>query len=266
MVVRMLTNLKILKRFWKATIIQSMEYRTSFLFSILANFMDFTFGLLQYLLFFTAAKSIAGWATYEMLTLYAVFMNVFALHFIFLYPNLVAMGEMVNTGNLDMILTKPVSAQLILSFRRISLEELGSLFTANFLLFWLAYNGKLILTLATIAQFLTAIFCSLTLIYCLFLLLISAAIKMEKLDNMSQLMWSLFSFCRYPTSVYPKWLRAIFFSFFPIAFISTVPAKALLGTADWNLILSGLSVSVIALFISKLLWNQAIKGYTSAGG
>lgn len=125
----MFSQLKIIMKLWKASIIQSMEYRGSFIFSIFTNFFDFIFGLLQYLVFFTAAKSIAGWSSDNMLALYSVFMFIYSLQFIFLYPNIAVLGEMVNTGGLDLLLTKPLDARLFVLLRKISLEELGSLST-----------------------------------------------------------------------------------------------------------------------------------------
>ncbi len=256
----------IILNLWKATIIQAMEYRASFVFAIIANFFDFVFGLLQYLVFFTAAKSIAGWESDQMLVLYGVFMLVFALHFILLYPNLAAMGEMVNSGNLDLLLTKPVNSQLVVSFRRISLEELGSIGTAMLLLGWLFYRGIIIIDAGNFILFGISLLSSLLLIYCVFLLLICLAVIMEKLDNMTQLLWSLFALCRYPVDIYPKRIRYAFFSFLPVAFIATVPASALLGRVSSSTVLQGLATALVGVLVCSWLWQRTIRAYTSAGG
>ena len=265
MVVKMRQAASILK-LWKASMMQALEYRGSFAFSIIANFFDFIFGFLQYMVFFTAAQSIAGWNSDQMLVLYGVFMLVFALQFIFLYPNLVAMGDMVNSGNLDLLLTKPVNAQLILSFRRISFEELGSISTAMVLLGWLIYKGVIQLTLPSVALFLMSMVAAMLLIYCLFLLLMCLAVFLERLDNMAQLMWSMFALCRYPVDVYPSRLRFMFFSFLPFAYIASVPAGALLGTASASQIMTGMIIALTATFATTLLWRRTIRAYTSAGG
>lgn len=251
---------------WKATIIQAMEYRVSFIFSIIANFVDFTFGFLQYIVFFTAAKTIAGWSSDEILTLYAVFMFIFSLHFILLYPNLIEMGEMVNRGSLDLLLTKPVNSQLLLSFKKISLEELGSLAASGFLLIWLIWHGAVTLSISNAFFFIISLLASMALVYSLFMILMSLAVRLEKLENMSQLMWSLFSFCRYPIDIYPGWLKHLFYSLFPIAFVTTVPASAILGRLDWHLGLSGIIIALIALMTSTVFWKRTIRAYTSAGG
>lgn len=259
-------QLKTILILWKATVIQSMEYRASFLFSIVANIVDFSFGFLQYIVFFTAAKSIAGWDSDQILTLYGVFMCIFSLHFILLYPNLIAMGEMVNRGSLDLLLTKPVNSQLILSFKRISLEEIGSLTASVVLLLWLAIKGVFVLSLVSVLQFISAMLASMALVYSLFMVLMSLAVKLEKLENMSQLMWSLFSFCRYPVEIYPGWLKHLFYSLFPIAFVSTVPASTILGQGSWETVLTGIIIALTAIFASTFFWRYTIRAYTSAGG
>lgn len=256
----------IIFRLWKASIMQAMEYRGSFIFSIIANFFDFIFGFLQYLVFFTAAKSIAGWTSDQMLVLYGVFMLVFALQFIFLYPNLAAMGDMVNTGNLDLLLTKPINSQLILSFRRISLEELGSITTAVVLLCWLTFNGTIQVGAIDLLMFFVSLLSSLLLIYCLFLVLMCLAVILEKLDNMAQLMWSMFALCRYPVDIYPSRLRFFFFSFLPVAYIASVPASALLGRATGTSVIAGIIIALTATFVCTMLWRRTIRAYTSAGG
>lgn len=251
---------------WKASIMQALEYRGSFAFSILANFFDFLFGFLQYIVFFTAAQSIAGWSSQQMLVLYGVFMTIFSLHFIFLYPNLVSMGEMVNSGHLDLLLTKPVSTQLILSFRRISFEELGSLATAMVLLSWLLWNGTIPLSLPNAALFCLAMPAALLIVYSMFLTLMSLALLLERLDDAAQILWSMFALSRYPAEIYPARLRFLFFTFLPVAYLSSVPAAALLGTVAAETVFAGIIIALTAVITSTWLWRRTIRAYTSAGG
>lgn len=258
--------LRIILQFWKSSLIQAMEYRTSFVLAILANAMDFSFGLIQYGLFFSVAKTIAGWEMPHMLAFYAVFMTVFSLHFIFLFPNLEEIGKLVNTGHLDLLLVKPFSAQIILSFRRISFDEFGSLFTAQALLFGLWYTGNLILTPVRILGFLAAMVTSLTLIYALFLGLMALAIRLEKLENTAELLWSFFGLCRYPVDVFPRPVRWLFLGFLPFGFITTVPARALTMGENPMAIAAGFVLSILFLKLARLFWRGALIGYSSAGG
>ena len=262
----MLRLIRILAHFWKAGLMQAMEYRIGFLIGILANGCDFAFGLIQYVLFFSAAKSIAGWDTYQMLTLYGVFMTMFSLHFIFLYPNLEAMSRLVNRGELDLALLKPASAQVILSFRHLSFDEFGSFFAAQALLLYLFLSGAVVPTWSGVAGFSLALVTGFSFIYAMFLILMSLAIYFEKMQNTAELLWSLFSLARYPIDVYPRWMRSLFLAVVPIGFISSVPASTLCRGSEWSVLFTGLGLSAFFLLLSRWAWVKALRGYCSAGG
>jgi ABC-2 type transport system permease protein len=221
--------LRILLQFWKASLMQAMEYRASFFLGILANAFDFGFGLVQYSLFFLVAESVAGWEMPQLLTFYAVFMTVLSLHLIFLYPNLDGISTLVNSGKLDLVLTKPNSPQVLLSFRLLSFEELGSFTAAQCLLWGLVLTGAISVTGGQLLAFGFALVCCFRLVYSVFVMFLALAVWFEKLENMSDLLWSMFGLCRYPVDVFPGWLRLVFWNIIPIAFVTTVPARALLA-------------------------------------
>ncbi|HNV68063.1 MAG TPA: ABC-2 family transporter protein [Candidatus Ozemobacteraceae bacterium] len=262
----MLRLMRILLHFWKAGLMQAMEYRAGFLIGMFANTCDFTFGLIQYVLFFSAAKSIAGWETSQMLTLYAIFMTMFSLHFIFLYPNLEAMSRLVNRGELDLALLKPASAQVILSFRHLSFDEFGSFLASQALLLSLLVSGSISPSWHGLAGFGVAVVCGLSFIYASFLILMSLTIIFEKMHNTADLLWSLFSLTRYPVDVYPRWMRSLFLAVIPIGFISSVPASMLTRGSDWPVLLTGVGLSIVFLVLARRAWVAALRGYCSAGG
>ncbi|HAE37017.1 MAG TPA: hypothetical protein DCG57_00070 [Candidatus Riflebacteria bacterium] len=77
---------------------------------------------------------------------------------------------------------------------------------------------------------------------------------------------SMFALCRYPVDIYPDRIRYAFLSFFPVAFIATVPATALLGRASATTVWLGFAVSISAVAACSWLWRRTIRVYTSAGG
>lgn len=259
-------HLRILWQFWRASLMQAMEYRTSFFLAMAANAIDFTVGLGQYALFFTVAERVAGWDMPQMLAFYGVFMTVFALHFIFLYPNLAAISRLVNTGALDLLLVRPVSAQFLLSFRLISFEEVGSLLAAQVLLAALWLSGLVRPDLGQAVAFLVALAVSFTLVYSLFVCLLALGLWLEKLENTADLMWTMFGLCRYPADIYPRSLHWLFFGLLPIGFVSTVPAAVLFQPIPGTRLAIGVVVALLATAVSRSGWKRALAGYTSAGG
>ena len=66
------------------------------------------------------------------------------------------------------------------------------------------------------------------------------------------------------TSAYPQGLRILFTLVLPVAFLTTVPAEALLGRASLPTMLSAVAVALLALAASRLFWTFALRHYTSA--
>ncbi len=69
---------------------------------------------------------------------------------------------------------------------------------------------------------------------------------------------------RYPISAYPSGLRTLFTLVLPVAFLTTVPAEALLGRGSTPWLLASLAVAALALAGSRWFWRYALNFYTSA--
>ncbi len=71
---------------------------------------------------------------------------------------------------------------------------------------------------------------------------------------------------KYPIDIFGNTFQIIFYTLFPIAFLTTVPARLFMGQLGYIYIVVGFAISIAILFIAKILWRKNIKGYTSAGG
>jgi len=56
----------------------------------------------------------------------------------------------------------------------------------------------------------------------------------------------------------------VFSTVLPVAFLTTVPAEAILGLASGGSVLAGLVLAVLSLLGSRALWRFALRHYTSA--
>jgi ABC-2 type transport system permease protein len=59
-------------------------------------------------------------------------------------------------------------------------------------------------------------------------------------------------------------LRAFFTFVVPVAFLTTVPAEAILGRATGPWLLAGGAVAAGSLVVSRWFWQFALRFYTSA--
>jgi ABC-2 type transport system permease protein len=81
---------------------------------------------------------------------------------------------------------------------------------------------------------------------------------------MPELFYAFYEAGRFPVSIFRGWLRAFFTFVIPLAFVTTVPASALLGRLETGLIPIGFVLAIGLFILSNRLWNVAIRSYSSA--
>ena len=69
---------------------------------------------------------------------------------------------------------------------------------------------------------------------------------------------------RYPSTIYPAWLRLIVTFIIPIAVATTVPLQALRGDLSVAQVWMFLGISAVSVFISSRVWKAGVKKYSGA--
>jgi ABC-2 type transport system permease protein len=100
--------------------------------------------------------------------------------------------------------------------------------------------------------------------YSLSLALMTTAIWLVRVDNLWVLTETAASVSRTPVDVYPASVQRLFMYFLPLAFLATMPAKALVEGFNGTWLALGLSWAVLALVASRAFWRYATRHYASA--
>ena len=105
------------------------------------------------------------------------------------------------------------------------------------------------------------------LLYALWFTLASTSIWFTKIYNATEVLRGLLDAGRYPMAAYPAAYRFFFTFIVPVAFVTTVPAEALLQrSASTTSLLVAPLVAAAALVVSRLVWKAALRSYTGAAG
>jgi ABC-2 type transport system permease protein len=181
-------------------------------------------------------------------------------------PSLTAVVEHIRKGTLDFVLLKPFDAQFLVSTTRFQLWKVSSLAVA-FTVFVVAFRelGRLP-SLAGVAMAVLMLGVAVWLLYSLWILIVSLAFYVVKVDNLTYLFGSIFDAARWPSSVFRGLLGWVFTFVVPLSLMTTYPAEALLGRLEvWRLGLAVLGACAFA-FASRAVWLRSISHYSSAGG
>jgi ABC-2 type transport system permease protein len=104
------------------------------------------------------------------------------------------------------------------------------------------------------------------LLYSIWILVVSASFWVVRVDNLSYLFGSIFDAGRWPIDVFRRVrvLWVLFTAVFPLALMTTYPARALLGKLSGPLTFIVLGGGLLFAAVARVVWMRAIRYYTSA--
>src|SRR6266446_2961992 len=112
---------RILRAFWRLNLAEELQYRANFIASLLGTVFDMATALLTLALFFHHTTALGGWEYWEIVVLLGVFNSLTGVIEAVLRPGIGQLAGEVRSGELDLVLVKPVDAQAFVSFRRLDI-------------------------------------------------------------------------------------------------------------------------------------------------
>ncbi len=179
-------------------------------------------------------------------------------------PSLTAVVDQIRQGTLDFVLLKPADAQFLVSTTRFEIWKALDVLAALGILGWAFHRLGEAPSLGGVGLSAALLACALTALYSLWILVISAAFWVVRLDNLAFFFVSVFDFARWPVSVFKGGFRLFFTFVIPLGLMTTYPAEALLGRLEGRTAgLAALGTAAFAL-LARVVWTRAIGRYTSA--
>jgi ABC-2 type transport system permease protein len=260
----LLRYLLTLRRFWATSLAAELEYQANFVLELLAVSANLAGSVFTLSLFYGHGHGLGGWSWDAALVVLGLYTLLDGLTTTLLQPNLSTIVTHVRTGTLDFVLLKPIDSQFWLSARTFSPWGLPGLAAGALLVVVAAMRAGARpdgLHLIAAALLLVA---SALILYSLWFVLAATSIWFVKVWNATEVLRSALVAGRYPVSAYPAGLRLFFTVVLPVAFLTTVPAEAILGRASLLAVCSSLLVAAVALLFSRWFWGFALRFYTSA--
>jgi viologen exporter family transport system permease protein len=242
----------------------ALQYRVEFVGEgALALFWSL-WSLVPLLVVFGHRPAVAGWSFDEALVVMGWFTLMKGVLEGAVNPSLTSVVEHIRKGTLDFVLLKPADAQFLVSTAKFEPWRVVDV-AAGLVIFAVAFHrmGR-VPSPEHVAAALALLVCAAFTLYSLWILVVSAAFFVVKVDNLSFLFSSIFDAARWPASVFRGAWRIVFTLIVPLAVMTTYPALALLG--HLHLRTGGLAVAGAAAFggVARLVWSRSIGHYTSA--
>ena len=253
---------KVIRLFWSAAIAAEMEYRVNFVIATLSSLGSLVGSLFSLFLFYRTGYTFSGWQWEAALIVVGIYTLLQGFSETFLSPNLNRIVRHVEQGTLDFILLKPIRSQFWLSTHTISPWGVSNLIFGSIMIF---YGGTgMGLGIGDYLISIPALFFALVILYSLWFMLGSTTIWFVKIYNVTEVLRGLLEAGRFPMVAYPTFFRFFFTFIIPVAFLTTVPAEAMLGRSQITWIIAAGILALVLFFVSSRFWRFALRFYTSA--
>jgi ABC-2 type transport system permease protein len=247
----------------KASLIAEIEFRLNFAMRIINDVFWYLAQIFTFEVLFQHTKLIGDWNLAQTRVFLGVLFIVDALFMIFLQENLDRFSEKVRKGELDLLLTKPVNSQFMISFQRISVSCFGNLLIAISWFIWSLSQlpdvnwtkGIWILLLAP---------CGFAVLYGVRFSIAALALLFVRVDSIQYVWYQLYRLGMRPDSIYMPWLRFLILTLVPVGLIASVPARAILNPPELWVYVWALCAGPFFIFFSAWFWKRCLLRYQSA--
>lgn len=248
------------------SLLVSLQYRFDFVVNLLMSVFWTVASAVPLVVLYESRERVAGWAFTDALVVVGFFIMLKGVLGGVIQPSLQAVVELVRKGTLDLTLTKPVDAQLLVSTANIELWRMSDVLSGACVLVWACRRMGYVPSALQLASAAVMVASATVILYSIFVVVVSLAFRYVKVNNLAFLFTSIYDAARWPASVFRGGFALLFTFVIPLALMTTYPALALLGRLEPQLALRSLLMATVFAVGSRRLWLRAIKHYTSAGG
>jgi ABC-2 type transport system permease protein len=257
--------------FIKIRIVSAIEYRKMFLFWFVAQWIGYGVQFLLIWVMVHQFQDIHGWKPFEVMLLYALNLNSYALAGFFFYNPCTQLSQLVRTGEFDEVLTRPLNPFLYLVSREFNFGYITHVVLSVPVIILSFVTLHVPFTIVNLFMLLMTVIGGALIQGAVFLFTSVPAFWIVDSDGIRNVvLFQLKEFISYPLSVYHLSIQILLTFVIPFAFINFYPAQFFLGKHDFSVFhpvfqfitpLVGLSMFALALWF----WNFGINHYKSTG-
>lgn len=250
--------------FLKINLQSALAYRNNFLFGLLITGLESFAIFITITILFNHIPSINEWSYSDMMVLIGIYMVVNGLSWVLFRASVEKLDHLINRGDFDNFLVKPISSQFLASFNRMDVEDAARGVVGIAIIIAGFVQADRIPTLFGIIGFIITLACAEAILYSLQLILKTISFKFVQGWGSNNIFYRLQDTAQFPLTIYRGLTRLFFTLIIPMYFVTTVPAQLLLGKVTSLWLLWALLAATISLVVTRAIWHHMLKSYSSA--
>jgi ABC-2 type transport system permease protein len=268
-------HLRLLWLLARNSLIREMMFPANFLIQVVTRLFWFAARIVLFQLIYLETDSIREWSRDEYFAFMATGMLINSLVEAFFMPNCAAFCESIRTGKLDLVLTRPVDAQFLVSLQRINPAMATQTLLAVALLLLSLNRLSWPISAATAGLYVFYVAVATGFFYSLMITTACTSIWFGRNQGLYDFWFYITIFAQYPRSIYDgsdasrfeagEALQFAFSWIIPILLVVTIPAQTITGTAaDPRFATAMLILTLACLLISRRVFLWSLNAYRGA--
>jgi ABC-2 type transport system permease protein len=254
-------------RFMKNCFIAQMEYRTNFVLGIAVEIAYLFSKLLYVVVVYETDLHIGDITPDGILMFVGTYTIMTGLYAGLFFTNFVRIPEYVRTGELDLLMVKPISLQFMVSLRYIDLGMPIPNLIAGITMVSIGWNSMGIeLNVNNICLFLFYLLAALMITYGLMIIPSILSFWFINTGGLAGIFYAIWDANNMPMPIYSKLIQRIGVYVLPFLVITNFAPMSVMGGMDGRLMIWGACAPVLLFIAVRLIWKKAIKNYSSASG
>ncbi len=251
--------------FAKNSLIAQMEYRTNFFISVLIEIAFLLSKILYVIVVFNAGVDIYGLSPYEILMFIGSYTIITGVMDALYFPNFSKISEYVRNGDLDTLITKPISLQFLVTLRYVDYGlAIPNVIAGSIMVFVSWTNLNVDLSILNLAGYIFFLLIGVIVTYPVLLFPSLLAFWIVKTQAINDITFALWDFNNMPMGIYGKWLQRIGVFIIPIFLITNFAPMFVLKRLSALDIIWAVIAPILFAILVRFFWKFAMKNYTSA--
>ena len=208
--------------------------------------------------------NLGGWGEPQMMVFVSAYCMVDAINMTLFSNNMWNFPLLVNRGDLDYYLVRPVSSLFFISLRDFAANSFVNLLITFGLFAWALHRYPAPISPAKIMLFLALLLNGTLIFYCLNALANMAVFFTHSSEGFGHMIWTMMKFGERPDRIYTGLLRRFVTFVMPFALVASFPTRLLIETFDWRILAHTIVVAWCLFGFTIWIWGRALRSYSSA--
>jgi ABC-2 type transport system permease protein len=256
--------LRLYGHFVRFSFARASQFRLDFFFRVGMDALWYGHYLAFFALLSGRTPTLGGFDAADLRVFTATLFVVDALQMTLFSNNAWAFPFLVNKGDLDYHLVRPVSPLFMVTLRDFAVNSFLNFLMACGILVWALVGHPRPIPLSSLALYLALLPFSLALHAALHFAFLTPVFWTHSAHGLGELFWTVEKYGNRPVGIYRGWVRYFLLTVLPLGVVVTFPTRVIVEGPSWDAALHLVGAAVFVLLALGFLWKRGLRAYASA--